>query len=101
MQAAVDAVQAAEESGNGAAIGSALKKLVPAAVAAADAAPPRCTDPGRLYGDYVMTVELAGYDASSAHGISALLRAAAPLKGLKTIESRLAAEANLAVAKSK
>jgi hypothetical protein len=44
---------------------------------------------------------MAGNNASSAQGISALLKAAAPLKGLKTIESRLAAEANLAVAKSK
>jgi hypothetical protein len=101
MQAAVDAVQAAEESGNAAAIRASFKKLVPAALAAAEAAPPRCTDPGRLYADYVTTVYMAAYNARSAQGISALLKAAAPLKGLKTIESRLAAEANLAVARSK
>jgi hypothetical protein len=98
MQAAVDAVQAAEESGNAAAIRASFKKLVPAALAAAEAAPPRCTDPGRLYADYVTTVYMAAYNARSAQGISALLKAAAPLKGLKTIQSQLAAEATRATA---
>ena len=101
MQAAVNGVQAAEESGNAAAIRSALKKLVPAALAAAQDSPPQCADPGGLYSEYVTTVYVAGDNARSAQGISGLLKAAAPLKGLKTMESRLAAEANRALAKNK
>jgi TRAP-type mannitol/chloroaromatic compound transport system permease small subunit len=59
-----------------------------------------CTDPGGLYSEHVTTVYQAGYDAHPAQGISDLLKAAAPLKGLKTIDSRLAAEANRAMAKN-
>jgi hypothetical protein len=98
MAAAVTAVQTAEQSGNISAIRSALRKLMPVAVAAAQAPPPRCTDPGALCGDYVTAVYLAGYDAYSAAGTSDLLEAAAPLKGLKTIQSQLAAEASRATA---
>jgi hypothetical protein len=101
MQAAVNAVQAAEASGNAAVIRSALNKLVPAAVAAAQVPPPRCADPNGLYSEYVTTVYVAGDNARSAQGISGLLKAAVPLKGLKTMESRLAAEANRALANSK
>jgi len=101
MQAAVNAVLAAEESGNAAAVRSALKKLVPAAVAAAPAGPPPCGDPADLYSEYVTAVYEAGYNARSAQGISGLLKAAVPLKGLKTMESGLAAEANRVLAKNK
>jgi hypothetical protein len=100
MQAAVNAVQVAEKSGNAAAVRSALKRLIPAALAAAQFPPPRCVDPDGLYGDYVSTVYEAGYNALSAQGISNLVKAAAPLKGLKTIDSQLAAEANRAMAKN-
>lgn len=100
MQAAVNAVQVAEESGSAAALRSALRKLVPAALTAAQVPPPRCADPGGLYGEYVTAVYVAGDDARSAAGTSSLLKAAAPLKGLKTIESRLADEANRAMAKN-
>lgn len=101
MQGAVTAVQAAEESGNAAAVRSALNKLVPAALAAAQASPPQCADPDGLYSEYVTTVYVAGDNARSAQGISGLLRAAAPLKGLKTTDSRLAAEANRVLATNK
>lgn len=100
MQAAVNAVQAAEQSGNVTAISSALSKLVPEAVAAAQAPPPRCADPDGLFSDYVTAVYVAGDNARTAKGISGLLKAAAPLKGLKTIESKLAAEAARAMAKN-
>jgi hypothetical protein len=96
MAAAVTAVHTAERSGNVSAIRSALRKLMPAAVAAAKAPPPRCTDPGKLYGEYVTAVYLAGYDGHSATGTSDLLKAMAPLKGLKTIQAQLTAEANRA-----
>ena len=89
MQAAVNAVQAAEKSGNAAAIRSALKRLMPAALVAAQAPPPRCKDPGSLYSEYVTTVYEAGSNARSAQGISSLLTAAAPLRGLKTIDSQM------------
>jgi hypothetical protein len=98
MQAAVHAVQVAEESRNASALRSALRKLVPAALAAAQVPPPRCADPSGLYSDYVTAVYVAGDNARSAAGTSGLLEAAAPLKSIKTIESRLAAEANRATA---
>jgi hypothetical protein len=100
MQAAVNAVQAAERSGNTAEVRSTLKRLMPAALVAAQSPPPRCVDPDGLYSEYVTTVYQAGYDAHSAQGISNLLKAAAPLKGLETIDSQLTAEANRAMAKN-
>ena len=100
MQAAVNAVQIAEKSGNAPALRSALRKLVPAALAAAQVPPPRCADPGGLYSDYVTAVYVAGDNARSAAGTSGLLKAVAPLKSLKTIESQLAAEANRATAQT-
>ncbi len=101
MQAAVGAVLAAEEFGNAVAVRSAMKKLVPAAEAATQESPPQCADPEGLYSEFVTTVYAAGHNARSAKGLSSLLKAAAPLKGLKTLESRLAAEANQALATSK
>jgi len=101
MRAAVNAVQAAEKSANAAAIRSAMTKLMPAARAATQDSPPQCTDPEGLYTEYVVAVYAAGRNARSAKGISGLLKAAAPLKDLKTMESRLAAEANRALANSK
>ena len=64
-----------------------MKKLVPAAMAATQGSPPQCADPGGLYGEFVVAVYAAGRNARSAKGISGLLKAAAPLKGLKTMES--------------
>jgi len=100
MQSAVHAVQAAEKSGNATAIRSALKRLMPAALVAAQAPPPRCADPGSLYSEYVTTVYEAGYNARSAQGISNLLKAAEPLGSLKALDSQLAAEVNRATAKN-
>ena len=101
LQAAVNAVQAAENSGNAVAMSAAMKKLMPAAVASGLAGPiPHCADPGNLYQEYVTGIYAAGYNARSAKGLSGLLRAAAPLKGLKNIESQLAAEVSRAVAKN-
>jgi hypothetical protein len=57
-------------------------------------------DPEHLYIEYVTTVYEAGYDAHSAQGPSDLMKAAAPLRGLATIDSRLAAEVNRAMAKN-
>ena len=70
-------------------------------MAATQAPPPQCADPDGLYGEYVTAVYVAGRNARSAKGISGLLKAAAPLKGLKTMESRLAAEAARAMAKNR
>jgi hypothetical protein len=100
MQAAVTIVQAAEQSENAAAIRSALNRLMPAALVAAQAPPPRCADQSSLYSKYVTTVYEAGYNARSARGISNLLKAAAPLKGMRTIDSQLAAEGNRVMAKN-
>jgi hypothetical protein len=100
MQAAVNAVQVAEKSGNAAAVRSTLKRLMPAALAAAQFPPPRCADPDGLYGEYVTTVYEAGYNALSARGISNLVKAAAPLEGLKAIDSQLASAVNRSMAKN-
>jgi hypothetical protein len=101
LQAAVKAVEAAEESGNAVALGSAMKKLMPAAVAAGLAGPtPHCADPRDLYDKYVTAIYVAGHNARSAKGLSGLLKAAAPLKGLKHIETRLTAEEKRAVAET-
>jgi hypothetical protein len=76
MAAAVKVVQAAEQAGSTSAIRSTLRKLMPAALAAAQAPPPRCTDQNGLYGEYVTEVYTAGHDAHSATGTASLLRAA-------------------------
>ena len=78
-----------------------MKRLAPAAVAATQESPPQCADPEGLYSGIVVAVYAAGQNARSAKGIGGLLKAAAPLKGLKAMESRLAAEANRALANSK
>ncbi len=105
LQAAVNAVQAAEKSGNAAAMRAAMraamKKLMPVAVATGAAGPiPHCADPAGLYDEYVSGIYAAGYNARSANGLSGLLKAAAQLTGLKNIESQLAIEVNRAVAKN-
>jgi len=100
MQAAVNAVLVAEQSGDASTLRSALNKLVPAALSAAQFPSPRCVDPEDLYSEYVTTAYVAGDAARTAKGTSGLLKAAAPLKGLKTIEAQLAAEVNRATAKS-
>ena len=101
MQAAVSAVLKSEQSGTSTAMRSAMKELMPAAVAATQESPPQCADPEGSYSEFVTTVYAAGHNARSAKGFSGLLKAAAPLKGLKMMESRLAAEANRALANSK
>ena len=100
IPAAVNAVQAAEKSGSTATLRSALKKLMPVALAAAENPPPRCADPGALFTTYVLTVYEAGDNARSAQGTRGLLKTAATLNDLKTIETQLAAEANRATAKN-
>ena len=69
-----------------------MKELVPAALVMAGHPMPHCADPGGLYPDFVTRIYSAGHKARSAHGLSALLRAAAPLAGLKKIEHQMAAE---------
>lgn len=76
-----------------------MKKLVPAALALAGHPMPHCADPDSLYPGFVTRIYTAGDNARSAHGFSALRRAAAPLKGLKKIEHQMAAEVNRAVGK--
>jgi len=101
LQAVVKAVQAAENSGNAAAMASAMRQLMPAAMAAANAyVIPRCADPHGFYSDYITGSYEAGYAARSAKGLSGLWKAAEPLKGLTNLESRLTAEVNRAVAKT-
>ena len=93
-------VQVAATAGDVPGMAVAMKSLMPAAMILAGDPVPRCTDPAGLYAQYVTGIYQAGYDAHKATGLSGLLKAAAPLKGLKTIESRLIAEVNRALVKS-
>jgi hypothetical protein len=93
MDAVVKAVQSAEKSGNAEALRSAMGQLMPAALAAAAAGGmPHCADPGGLYPDYIVDVYEAGDQASSARGLADLVKAAAPLRDLPSIDSQLRAE---------
>jgi hypothetical protein len=79
-------IQAAGKSGDVPGMARAMQKLMPAAVALADDPTPHCADPAGLYAEYLMRIYMAGDNARSAKGLSGLLKAAAPLKGLKNIE---------------
>jgi hypothetical protein len=92
--------QAAGRSGDVAGMATAMKKLIPAVMVLASDPMPHCADPAGLYIEYVNMIYAAGSNASSAKGLSGLLKAAAPLKGLKAIESGLTAEVNRALAKN-
>jgi hypothetical protein len=100
VKADASAVRAVERSENAVALRSAMKKLEPAVVANGNLDPlPRCADPAGLYATYMTEIYMAGSRASSARGLSGLRKAAASLNDVKRIESRLAAEANRALAR--
>jgi hypothetical protein len=101
LEAAVRAVRTAEKSGNAIAIRSAMKKLMPAAVATGrGGAIPQCADPDYLYDRYVTGIYQVGYNARLAKGLGGLLKAADSLKEMKAIESQLTAEVHRALAKN-
>jgi len=85
-------VQAAEKSGNVAGMESAMKQLVPTAYALAGHPIPHCADPDSLYPMFVTKIFTAGYKARSAREFGALMRAAAPLAGVKKLEHQMTAE---------
>ena len=93
-------VQVAAKAGDVPEIAAAVQGLKPAALVLAGDPVPHCADPAGLYTQYVNRIYTAGSDARTAKGLSGLLKATAPLKGLTTVESRLAAEANRALANS-
>ncbi len=93
-------IQAAGKSGDVSGLTTTMTKLKPTAMVLADYPMPHCADPAGLYAELVNQVYAAGSGARSARGLSGLLKAAAPLEGLKTIESRLTAEAGRALARS-
>lgn len=100
LRADVNAVHAAEESGNAAALKSAMKKRVPAVLANGNPDPvPRCADPADRYVEYLTVIYTAGNNARAARGLGGLLKAAAPLNRLRDIEVQLDAEADRALAK--
>ena len=100
LAATLTTIRAAEKSGDVPALATGMKKLMPAAVILAKHPIPVCADPGKLYAGFTDRTYTAGYNARSAKGLSGLVKAAARLKGLKTIESRLTAELNHALAKN-
>jgi len=101
LAATLKTIRAAEKSGDVPGLSAAMEKLVPAALGLADHPVPNCADPAGLYVDFVDRIYAAGSNARSAKGLSGLLKAAAPLKGLQVIESRLTAEVNHALTASK
>jgi hypothetical protein len=98
LAATLKTIRAAEKSGDVPVLTTETKKLMPAGMVLASYPIPVCADPAGLYIGFVDRIYQAGYNARSATGLSGLLKAAAPLKGLKTIESRLTAEVNHALA---
>jgi hypothetical protein len=98
LAATLGTIRAAEDSADVPALMTRLKKLTPASLALVRHPIPVCADPAGLYIGLVERVAQAGYDARSATGLTSLLKAAAPLKGLTTTESRLRAEVNRALA---
>ncbi len=69
-----------------------MQQLVPAAFVMAGHPMPHCADPASLYPKLVNRIYTAGASARSAHGLSALQHAAAPLKDLNKIGHRLDTE---------
>jgi hypothetical protein len=92
LKGALKQVQAAEKTGDAIGMESAMKQLVPTAYALAGHPMPHCADPDSLYPTFVTKIFTAGYKARSAHGFGALMRAAAPLAGLKKLEHQMTAE---------
>jgi hypothetical protein len=92
LKAALRQVQAAGETGDVAGMESAMKELVPTAYALAGHPMPHCADPDSLYPKFVTKIYTAGYKARSARELGALMRAAAPLAGLKKLEHQMTAE---------
>lgn len=92
LKAALKQVQAAGKSGDVAGMEPAMKELVPTAYALADHPMPHCADPDSLYPKFVTKIYTAGYKARSARELGALMRAAAPLAGLKKLEHQMTAE---------
>jgi hypothetical protein len=99
LAATLKTIRAAEKSGDVPGLSTGLEKLVPVALGLAHHPVPKCADTAGLYIKFVGRIVEAGYYARSAKGLSGLLKVAAPLKGLKTIKSRLTAEVNHAIAK--
>jgi hypothetical protein len=78
-----------------------MKGLVPAALTMADHPMPHCADPAGLYAELVTRIYTAGNNARPAEGLSALRRAAAPLKCLKETGYKMAAELDRTVGKNR
>jgi hypothetical protein len=95
--AVLAAVRAAIRSGDIPAIRSAMRRLMPAALALAANPMPRCADPAGIYADYVDRIYAAGDNARTATGLIALRHAAAPLTGLAKVRHQLAIELHHAV----
>jgi hypothetical protein len=92
LKAALKQAQAAEKTGDVTGMQSAMKQLVPAAYALAGHPMPHCADPDSLYPTFATKIFTAGGKARSAHGLGALMRAAAPLPGVKKAERQMTAE---------
>lgn len=98
LAATLRTIRTAESSADVSALRTDIQKLTPASLALAKYPIPVCADPAQLYIGLVERIAQAGYDARSAAGLTSLLKAAAPLKGLRATETRLTAEVNRALA---
>ena len=63
--------------------------------------PPKCSDPKGLYATVMARVKASGDNARSASGLTGLLLAEAPLKGLPKIEKKLGRELDGTVGKDR
>jgi hypothetical protein len=82
-------------------LSASLKKAGAAASRLDAVKPPRCADPKGLYSKLLARVKASGDNARSASGLTGLLLAEAPLKGLPKIERKLNRELDRTVGKNR
>jgi hypothetical protein len=90
---AVKATLAASRSRDARAIRSAMRRLMPDAVALADRPLPHCADPADIGLTFLPRIYTAGDKARTAKDLTSLLRAAAMLKDAQKLQHQLTAEA--------
>lgn len=78
-----------------------LEKAGKAASRMAAVQPPKCSDPNGYYAAVMARVKASGDNARSASGLTGLLLAEAPLKGVTKIEKKLDRELNRTVGKKR
>jgi len=101
LKSALRAVEAQGNADDFPGLSASLEKAGKAASAMEVVPPPKCSDPKGLYAAVMARVKASGDNARSASGLTGLLLAEAPLKGLPAIEKKLSRELNRTVGKNR